>query len=629
MAEVTNKAIVEDTLRALAGAAVATRLYPAGSDMVLQAVRRFAETAATATADGNAVRVTIEPKGFRMGAAELAPGQPNLVTLAETLYAHQVGQVIITTGITDEEASEFVTHLRDDPATARAGGGLRAGLTGAGVTHIAVIELTLRTSTEHVDFTSAPLEEIGEHVAEAAERWAEGVGGGDGEDALSAAVDGLEDAARDLALERVAQALLRLDEASRVKVLSSALITNKEGRPMSGALSALTRMSPAALARLIVLASNDTARSIADISRNLELPPEATEALAILLAPAPREETQPGGPAGADPADVVQEALIGAPDDDEALRRYPAQAEPSAAAARALDTSLALARIRPDVDTVTSVGEALSRAVVAHSVPAAARGARLLKELGESSALGQAVAVVRERFADTPTLIATCSLPDNAAAPDDIAAILDFAGTKGAEALVAVFASADDFRRASLWPIANGMREQLLSAGPRLIRTEDRASALGVVWLLAAVKDRRAVAVMAKGLDHVDLAVRQACLNALADRGENDAIAAVERAINHWDPETRRLAARELGRVRAVRAVPTLVRLLQGYELYERNYELKKEVIKSLGEIGSQDAVPALAKLAKRRFVFGRKNRELQFLARQALEGMRTERGAT
>jgi hypothetical protein len=57
-------------------------------------------------------------------------------------------------------------------------------------------------------------------------------------------------------------------------------------------------------------------------------------------------------------------------------------------------------------------------------------------------------------------------------------------------------------------------------------------------------------------------------------------------------------------------------------EVNERNYELKKEVLKSLEAIGSERAIPALRRIASRRLVLGKKNRELRYLAGRVLDSI-------
>jgi HEAT repeat protein len=142
--------------------------------------------------------------------------------------------------------------------------------------------------------------------------------------------------------------------------------------------------------------------------------------------------------------------------------------------------------------------------------------------------------------------------------------------------------------------------------------------------VLVSIGDKRSLPILRQAMDHVDFEVRRACLAALAETGGPEAESLLVNALNHWDPETRRVAAHEIGRAKAASAVPAMLRILQGYYLFERNYGLKKEVIESLEAIGSPLAEPTLRRMAHQRFVIGRKNRELQFLARRALRGIET-----
>jgi HEAT repeat protein len=94
------------------------------------------------------------------------------------------------------------------------------------------------------------------------------------------------------------------------------------------------------------------------------------------------------------------------------------------------------------------------------------------------------------------------------------------------------------------------------------------------------------------------------------------------KALAHWDPETRRIAAREIGRTGNTGALPALLKIMAEVSLFERNYELKKEVLKSLESLHSPQAVPVLRRLARRGFVIGKKNRELRYLAQRVLESL-------
>jgi hypothetical protein len=165
----------EEVVRALAAAAAAVRLYPPTSEIPAQTVARFVQVAeAITSAAKGPVRFVIEPKHFKLGDQVVAEGQTQVTGLAEMLYAHQAGQLIVAPGLTADEAGSFLRCAGSDPSAVREEGGLRTVIVAAGVTHLAIIEVTLRASTEEglagIDLTSAPLDTIGPAVLRAAGR---------------------------------------------------------------------------------------------------------------------------------------------------------------------------------------------------------------------------------------------------------------------------------------------------------------------------------------------------------------------------------------------------------------------------------------------------------------------------
>jgi hypothetical protein len=122
-------------------------------------------------------------------------------------------------------------------------------LTAAGASNIAVIEVSLRTSTEAgllgVDLINAPLEEVARETLAAAARWHAAAGTDQAFDEVASSIGQLEQATRDLAATRIADAMMRLSEEERVRILLSALATDAARRPMRGMLDVIARMSPA------------------------------------------------------------------------------------------------------------------------------------------------------------------------------------------------------------------------------------------------------------------------------------------------------------------------------------------------------------------------------------------------
>jgi hypothetical protein len=535
----------------------------------------------------------------------------------------QVGQLVMAPGITKDEAQAFVHVLNSDPVSVRQRG-VRTLLMRAGVTHIAVIEVSLRASDEAgilgLDLTNAPLEDIGREAVAAAEAWAQSASQGNGHDDLSTAIDRLEEATQDIAAARVAEALMRLDESTRMQVLAWSLQADTSGRRMSGMFDVVARMKPGALSRLLTLVASQAQVDPTRLAGVLDLPPELLAEVTTLLAPSPRTEAECGVPADPRVEEIAGE--LAEPEDPGELQRQVALAPPALASGRALQTTIAISREAPTAESVKAIGEALPAAARDGAFEAVREGLRRLDEMSTTPALAIEIEQARLQLQDLDVLLDVCRAPMSDAGAAMAGEILKVAGAVGAEALLTFYIEADEERRSLFGPVVRGAGEPLLSAATRRIRSADSATAMAIVRMLPALGDKRATPVVTQALDHLDSAVRRAAVTSLADMPAGSGRSALAAAVSHWDPETRRHVIREIGRAGALQAVPALVRILEDINVLERNHELKKEVIKSLEALGSQDARKALRRWANRRFVFGRKNKELRFLARRALAGL-------
>jgi hypothetical protein len=285
-----------------------------------------------------------------------------------------------------------------------------------------------------------------------------------------------------------------------------------------------------------------------------------------------------------------------------------------------------LATQRHTAESVQAIGEALGPAVRAGALASVRSALGYLGSLSSDPQLGAAASQARQALAD-PELLRVCigSLADGADV-DIVASILSAAGSVGADAFIALYLDADDVLRPRLQQVLRSMGDVVTTAASKRIREADAQGAKELIAVLAGVGDKRTVPVLRQALEHLDIEVREACLAALGQMHSPDAERLLVSALNHWDPETRRIAAREIGKAHAMSAVPAMLKILQGYYLFERNYGLKKELIESLEVLGSPTAVPTLRRMARRRFVVGRKNRELRYLARRALAGLEQAR---
>lgn len=616
----------EEVVRALAAAANAVRLYPPTSPLRDQAVQRFVSVAAEAV-DGATLQIVVEPGAFRWGEMTLADGQGNVAAFADVLYAHQVGKLIVAPAVTTAEVAAFLACTARDPHEAKDAGGLRAVLNQAGVTRLAVVEVTLRASTDEglagIDLTAAPLDEIAPRVVAAATAWQESARSGRGKDGVADAVGALEEAARDLASHRIAEALMRLDEETRVRALTAACATDVGGCAMTGMLEAIGHMKPAALARLLSLAANGLGASAEGLLGGLKLPPEALRAVMLLLTPTPpHTEAARGVPSETDVKSMALDVGTEVEGESSDLERQIARSGPALAAGKALATTVEIATQRRTADAVSAVAEALAPAVRAEAFAEVRAALGYLSTIERDVGLGGAASHARLALAD-PQLVRSCIASlGNGADPDMVAAILSAAGPTAADAFIAAYIAAGESARPRLQQVLRSMGDVVASAASRRIREADPRTARELIDVLVGIGDKRTMPVLRQALEHLDFEVRQACLHALARMRGAESERLLVGALSHWDPETRRVAAHEIGQARAMSAIPAMLKVLQGYYLFERNYGLKKELLESLEVLGSPAAVPTLRRMANRRFVIGRKNRELRYLARRALAGL-------
>lgn len=612
----------EDLLRLLSTALTATRLYPLTSPIRAEAIAHFVRESETITATTGPVQYYVDRNRFVVASTAIGEALPQVNALAELLHALQVRQIIVAPGLTTLEAAAFLDVISGDSQTIRASDGVRAAVLAAGVANIALIEVSLRASDEQgllgLDLTTAALEDIASELQGAVEAWSSG--GGD--DVVSESIERLEPAARDLAMRRCAEALLLLDEATRLQMLSAALPATTAAPAMDGMLGVVAHMPPAALARLLQLTATNMGAAPNDVLGTLELPPELAAELAALLKPSPISDEARGIPAEADVEGIATEVAESDDSDVAHVAMMVKSTTGRAAAARGLSTSLRMAKAKLTEENVKVVADAMRPALREGAMAELAAAASFLGGLVDDPALANAARAAQSLLHEQ-ALLEACArrLAED---PSDEAArtLMGEAGASGAEALVSAYLGANELQRAHLLSAATGMVESIAPVAGRILRAGDPASAGVVLRLLGSIGSRRLVPTVGAGLEHLDVRVREAAVIALADSPGPESSQLLLRGLVHWDPETRRIAAREIGRARNEDLLPALLKIVGEVNLFERNYELKKEVLKSLEALHSPRAVPVLRKLAHRTVVVGKKNRELRYLARRVLESL-------
>jgi HEAT repeat protein len=247
---------------------------------------------------------------------------------------------------------------------------------------------------------------------------------------------------------------------------------------------------------------------------------------------------------------------------------------------------------------------------------------RRLDELAADPSLAAGISMTRATLVDPQLLRDVCGAVRIDADAAIAGEILLSAGPTGAEALLDSYVASNDQTRSLLRPVLRSMSEPILGVARSRVRSEAPARAVEILRTLGALSDRRAIPAISQGLAHLDEQVRFTAITTLADSAEPDAANALVKVLGHSEPETQRFAVREIGRVRAASAVHQLTRALEDLNVLQRTHELKKEIIRSLERIATPEAQRALKRTADRRFVWGRKTRELRSQARLALEAI-------
>jgi hypothetical protein len=614
----------------MAAAVGAARLYPPASALPQEALEKFVQRTSELTVSGP-LRFIVEPQGFRFVDTPLAAGQSQVTALAEALHAIQVGQLVLAPGVSDQEVAAFVKLCLVDPAAVRRSGGARALLVKAGVTHIAVIEISLRASEESgllgIDLASAPIDDIAVQLELAARRRAESAKTGAGTDEVAEAIDRLEEATRELAMERMSAALMRLDEQTRMSVLGVALSSDGEGQRMNGMLQVIARMKPASLARLLTLVATKAKSDPRRLAAALTLPPEALAMLGMMLSRSPDVAPDFGVSTTTQAEEIAH--IIATEDDESETERQVAVASPTLSSGRALATATAISRVRLDADTIKAIGEVLPQSAKDGAFSTIREALRRLSEVENDASLGEAVTEARATLSEPTVLRQVCWAPVTDSDAAIAGEILMAAGPAGASALLSTYIRADEARRSLLGPILRGMSERVLAVARPEMRTADAAHAVAILRVLPVLGDARAVPLIAEMIGNLDEQVRFAAVTALASIRSPQSDAALVRALNHREPETQRHVVREIGRHRIATAVPGLSRALEDLNIFQRTYETRKDIIGALEQIATREAQKALRKYAQRSFGVGRKTRELRSRAVRAAEMLENNRGVS
>lgn len=153
-----------------------------------------------------------------------------------------------------------------------------------------------------------------------------------------------------------------------------------------------------------------------------------------------------------------------------------------------------------------------------------------------------------------------------------------------------------------------------------------------VADVLGRVRSPEAVAYLGRLVHHPDYRVRRETLNALTSLGTEDAQTLLGDFLEDADERLRMRALQSLDTWESWKAMPKLLRILERRDPWTRQFEMKRAALEALTRLGAKQSLPAINKIARARFVWGARGRELRRLAGVAaaiIEGQATLRQAT
>ncbi|TYO97514.1 HEAT repeat protein [Geothermobacter ehrlichii] len=171
--------------------------------------------------------------------------------------------------------------------------------------------------------------------------------------------------------------------------------------------------------------------------------------------------------------------------------------------------------------------------------------------------------------------------------------------------------------------LSNALARQGSQAVPLLaayLRDERWYVVRNAVNILGEIRDPAATRHLNPLLHHEDIRVCRETIRALTRIGGPGAARILLDIINDDDEEISRQAILSLGVIGDETAVPDLLKIVRKSDFFCKQLGRKKDAIRALGEIGSLDALPALATVLKTRRIFKRhEQNELRAAAAQAI----------
>lgn len=143
-----------------------------------------------------------------------------------------------------------------------------------------------------------------------------------------------------------------------------------------------------------------------------------------------------------------------------------------------------------------------------------------------------------------------------------------------------------------------------------------------IVNVLGRLQHPRALAHLKRLMAHREYRVRREVVDALAGIATEEARTLLASLLDDPDERIRLRTVRSVGAWSGGAAIPKLVGLLARPDPFHRTYAVKREVIQTLERLAAPETLPALKAVATGRLVLRPRSRELQRLARKAIEAI-------
>lgn len=651
---------VEATIRGIAAAGRAMRLYPPTSPMLRQAVEAAAAPVLAFLDSQPSLVLNVARDGFTCRGTEISRTLAGSADLADILSSHGIAELVFTPGCTADDMSGFLNIVMRAPESVRANGGIAAALAAGSVSGIRVITVSLTVAGQAEEpAEGADVDEFFRELGGDPDKlstWLAAAASGDPA-TLAEGLGELADAAGPVGLERFlgtfADAFARQENDGKDVVLgiamepgrareivegmmghlpsdeiSGSLSTGLYGKNMLSLSTALTHLPLGARLDEVIA---EVRASLPDLGHNKHETDFLDHMLRVRSNPEPEQPlliADDGFHAVAEAANVDEDTL--------AATRADVAESVAHTAARSVPAMLALLDQQRDFNLYVKSLDALAGLVPRLIEEGDTRLAvKVLDEIAE-----------RENRATQPWPELTKRLRDakaRATGRATMRTLLDAALTdaEGVQAAHSVLRHADEGGKVAFVEealtrhddraldvteslLGRRMVDMLAAAAPRVGTAQ-----LGpLVRRLAAAGDASAMLAVEAVLRRPEELARVEAAEALAGSTNPAVVRLLAGTLRDPSPKVAATGARALARTRLPGAADALAERLEQLDVDGKDFALGREFIAALAQMPDLSAAQALRRLAERKALIKRgRFVEVQQLAREALT-VQAQRGA-